>query len=233
MTAGTVLRLHQKKKADGSPENEAEAVGRSIADPAISSGLVAMSYIPHTGVGADLMANIEEVRRITNAVKAGDLGDLEAMLVGQAVALQTMAVSLAERAQRQQAQRNLEAFLGLALKCQAQSRATIDSLVNLKFPRQVMYAKQANINNGGQQQVNNGVVPIGSDRTARAPDAQNESTQTKILEKSDGEWLDTRAQGPSSGADQVLEAVGEGHRAEDGRGKGKGGAKRLPRRTMA
>lgn len=34
----------------------------------------------------------------------------------------------------QTSQRNLEAFLGLAMKAQAQSRATIATLVDLKFP---------------------------------------------------------------------------------------------------
>ena len=46
---------------------------------------------------------------------------------------------------------NLESFPGLALKAQAQSRATLSALVDLKHPRQTTFVKQANITNGLQQ----------------------------------------------------------------------------------
>lgn len=69
--------------------------------------------------------------------------------------------------QEQQYQRNLEAFLGLALKAQAQSRATILTLVDLKYPRQVAFVKQANIANGAQQ-MNNGAPGVIGDQYAQA-----------------------------------------------------------------
>lgn len=210
---GQALRLVQQENKDGTPETEDESRGRSIIDPAINSGLMGNSYTGHMPGGTSINASIEEVRRITNAVKAGDMSDLEGMLVGQAIALQTMATNFATRAQLQTGQRNLEAFFGLALKAQAQSRATVQALVELKFPRQVVYSKNANINNG-QQQVNNGVP---------APRTETEETpQNKILENGNGKWLDTRAPGTAIPTHPHLATVGQGHRTDKPRRKSQG-----------
>lgn len=88
-------------------------------------------------------------------VKDGDLSSLEAMLVGQATALQTMFTSLAVRATNQEYVKQYGLYMTLALKAQAQSRATISALVDLKYPKQpATFVKQANIAQG-HQQVNN------------------------------------------------------------------------------
>ena len=144
--------------------------------------------------------------------KGGDLSTLEDMLIGQATALQTIFTSLAKRAQTQTSQRNLEAFLGLALKAQAQSRATITALVDLKHPRQAMFVKQANIANGPQQ-VNNG-VPADSPISALARTEEKQNLQNKELELNDGQGLDTGATGTTVRTDPHLEAVGKGDRAD-------------------
>lgn len=46
----------------------------------------------------------------------------------------------------------------MALKAQAQCRATLEALAEIKNPRPVAFVKQANIS-GEHQQVNNGVQP--------------------------------------------------------------------------
>lgn len=213
---GHTLQLVQGMREDGTKEDGPAVIGRAIVDPAISSGLMAMAYGSHIGGGASINANIAEVRRITDAVKGGDLSDLEGMLVGQAIALQTMSANFAHRAQLQTSQRNLEAFYGMALKTQAQSRATIQALVELKFPRQVVYSKNTNVNNG-QQQINNG-VPV----PAQAQAESGESTQNRILENGNGQWMDTRAQGAAVPAYPHLATVGENHRAKNPRRKSQG-----------
>ena len=109
------------------------------------------------GKDVDINLMVNHLCATFTEVKGGDLHTLEAMLISQATALQTIFSGLALRAQDQTSQRNLEAFLGLALKAQAQSRATITALVDLKDPRQATFVKQANIANGPQQ-VNNGAV---------------------------------------------------------------------------
>ncbi len=116
-------------------ETMAQTVGRIASDPAVNAGSVMQSFGNHLGDEVSLMSMIDVIQSTTQRVKDGDLSDLEAMLVSQATALQTIFTNLARRAQAQQYQRNLEAFLGLALKAQAQSRATISALVDLKYPR--------------------------------------------------------------------------------------------------
>ncbi|MES2979814.1 MAG: hypothetical protein V4731_15440 [Pseudomonadota bacterium] len=123
---------------------------------------------------ADMTVLVEELRKTLDEVKDGDLHRLEAMLISQATALQTIFTSLARRAQVQEYQKNLESFLGLALKAQAQSRATISALVDLKYPRQATFVKQANIAHGPQQ-VNNapGQLPSLTDEMKSADQVVN------------------------------------------------------------
>jgi hypothetical protein len=107
---------------------------------------------------------------------------MEAMLVSQATALQTIFTDLARKAQAQTYQKQLEVYLGLALKAQAQSRATISALVDLKYPRQATFVKQANIAHGPQQ-VNNGVMPSDA---ASMRGKKWKTEQNKLLEDDDG-----------------------------------------------
>ena len=72
---------------------------------------------------------------------------------------------------------------------------TLETLATIKNPP-VVFARQANINNGGQQQVNNGAQPMDS----RAPAANYLTQPTELLEASDGQRLDTRAAGPRQAA---------------------------------
>ena len=205
------LRLRQQAKADGSVENESEVLGRSVIDPAISASVAIQGYGSHLpGVG-DINSTVEEVQRITAAVKCGDLSDLEGMLVAQAIALQTISANFMNRAQLQTAQRNFEAFFGMALKAQAQSRTTVQALVDLKYPRQVVFAKNVGNVNNGQQQINTGSAPHG----VKAGPAQ-----IKQLEARDGKWMDTGAARATSGAHPYLASVGEVHRSPNRARKG-------------
>lgn len=162
-------------------------------------------------LAAELSMQVEQVHR-------GDLRRTEAMLISHAHTLDALFNNLARRAHR-----NIdggyreagETYLRLALKAQGQCRATLETLALVKNPP--VFAKQANINNGGQQQVNNGPAP---DPVAGAE--KTKTPETKILEVSDGKWLDTGAQGATGGADPVLAAVGKGDRAEKPRRKGQG-----------
>lgn len=200
-------------------ETRAEMMGRIAVDPAVNAGSVMQSFSGHLGDGVDLMSMIGAIQGATKRVKAGDLSDLEGMLISQATALQTIFTNLARRAQAQQYQRNLESFLSLALKAQAQSRSTISALVDLKYPKTTVIAKQANVANGPQQ-VNNGNFE--SNTPAYAHAAERRIPEIKELEASDGQWLDTRAKSTASGTDPNLETVGKGNGAKNPRRKSKG-----------
>ncbi|VTY35599.1 Uncharacterised protein [Xylophilus ampelinus] len=201
-------------------EGDAEGYGRALSDPALNAACVMTPFGGYMTDGQlSVVACMDQVRQITERVKAGDLGDIEEMLVSQAAALQTMFVNLARRAQAQQAQRNMEAFLGLALKAQSASRATLSALVDLKFPRTTVIAEQANVATaGGNQQVNNGVNP---ERSAQAPAPGRQKSRvakTQLLERNDGQpgsWMDTRAKSKAARGDPAVEAVGEVDGAEE------------------
>ncbi|MFC5610194.1 hypothetical protein [Variovorax soli] len=109
-----------------------------MATMASVNGAVAMQAYQGNLMGkdADLQTMVEQLRKTFSAVGRNDLSDLEAMLVSQATALQTIFTSLARRASLQVQLRHYETFLGLALKAQSQSRATISALVDLRYPRQ-------------------------------------------------------------------------------------------------
>jgi hypothetical protein len=144
-------------KVEKRPEQtDAEA----MAEIVISGGFDGITVVYGYAGDGKLDVTLLDValQKTINRVKSGDLSDMEAMLVGQATALQSIFSNLATRALNQKLMPHYQTHLALALKAQAQSRATISALVELKFPKQVAFVKQANIANGPQQ-VNNGDVP--------------------------------------------------------------------------
>lgn len=124
--------------------------------------------------GADMGGLIKETARMAAKVKSGDLSDIEGMLVGQAMALQTMFAHLSRSAATQEYLMNLQAMTGLALKAQAACRQTLEALVELKNPRPVVYG-QANI--AHQQVVNNRPVSLAQ---AESPALESELLNTEV-----------------------------------------------------
>lgn len=159
---------------------------------------------------ADISGLMDELKSSIKAVQSGDMAGMEAMLVAQAQALQTMFVSLMRKGQSQEYLKQYQTHINLALKAQAQSRATIQALVELKYPRQIVVTKQANIANGPQQ-VNNGNAS-----PAHAGKSQNE--QTKLIEEQGYGTMDTRGAATAIGVNQELETVGAINRPEIARG---------------
>lgn len=197
---------------------------RMAVKPSMNGAAVIQAYQGNImGKDVDINALIERLRDTFTEVKGGDLHTLEAMLISQATALQTIFTSLARRAQDQEYQKNLEAFLGLALKAQAQSRATISALVDLKYPRQATFVKQANIANGPQQVNNGGAAGADPAQYAQARTHAEKSApeQNKLLEAEHGQpgkRMDTRAAQAAERSYQAVETVEPVHRAKKPRG---------------
>ena len=178
---------------------------------ALSSELLAAAVIQGyqknvMGGDVDLEALFKGIIETSNQVNDDDLHRLESMLVSQATSLQSIFSDLARKAQAQTYLKHFETYLGLALKAQAQSRATITALGDLKNPRQATFVKQANIAHGPQQ-VNNGVMPS----EAVASRGKNQKTeQNKLLEDGDGKFsigvVPGKAATPESGH-QGMEAL--------------------------
>ena len=201
-------------------QTQGETIAHAALRPSINAAMVMQSYQGNIGgIVVDINALVNGLADSCKAVNDGDLATMEAMLISQATALQTIFTSLAQRAQAQKYQQNLEAFLGLALKAQAQSRATISALVDLKYPRQATFVKQANIANGPQQ-VNNGEIEQ-TDSHAR----QLQTEQNKLLEGSYDtvtQRMDSREAQTSERSNPAVEAMGKVHRAQKSRRQGGG-----------
>jgi len=182
--------------------------------PSVNGAAVMEAYQANImGKDTDMEGMIAGLRDTFKEVTAGDLYTLEAMLISQATALQTMFTSLARRAATQEHLRQYEAFMGLALKAQSQSRATISALVDLKYPRQATFVKQANIAHGPQQ-INNGAASAGTLAHAEEINPQ----QNKLLEADHGQpggRLDTRAAQAAGTADPAVETVVKVHRTKE------------------
>ena len=146
-------------------------------------------------------------------IQDGDLGLVESMLFSQATALQTMFTSLVRRSVAQDYLKQYQAYMGLALKAQAQSRATLEALIELKQPRQkATFVKQANIA-AGHQQVNNTYATASAHTSIISHTENSQADLNKLLEADHGQRLDFGAQGQAVRADQDLETVEAVNRA--------------------
>lgn len=153
----------------------------------------------------------------STSVKGGNLGPAEGLLVAQAVALNAIFGELSRRAALNMGEYlgAMDTYMRLALKAQAQCRATLETLAAIKNPP-VVYARQANISHGPQQVNNGGAAPNGTVRAdARPPAANPKAAPSELLEQQHGQWMDPRAPGAASGADPRVEALGEVHRPAD------------------
>lgn len=161
----------------------------------------------------ELVELVKELRDRTDRVVGGDMKPIEAMLFGQAMTLQTIFTSLSRKASSAEYLSQLQAHLGLALKAQAQCRATLEALAEIRNPRPVMFAKQANVTSGNQQ-INNGTMPDGREMRTGSHAEEIPSPQNELLEQQQhGNHLDFGAAGTAGGADPHLEAVDAGYRA--------------------
>jgi hypothetical protein len=159
-------------------------------------------------------ALLSAMRGHADAVQAGDMRQAEAMLMMQATALQSLFVRFMEDAFSAREKPGYTDLCRLALKAQSQSRATLESLANMKAPR-VVFANQANIAHGPQQ-VNNGT---GEPHRARGIE-ERENQQTQQSGTAHELLPHTRAPSLEGEANPALEAVGAVHRPEDGRRQG-------------
>lgn len=102
-----------------------------------------------------LAESIDVMREKVEKVTAGDLSDVEATLTAQAAALDAIFNELAGRAasNMDEHMNATESFLRLAFKAQAQCRATLETLAEVKYPKAATFVRQQNV--AYQQQVNN------------------------------------------------------------------------------
>lgn len=208
------------------PSEAARTMARAAMRPEINGLLVVDAFKQDImGKDVDIATMLASLESSVKAVAAGDMASVEAMLVSQATALQTLFTSLAIRASNQDRLGRYQEFLNLALKAQGQCRATISALVDLKYPRQATFVKQANIAQGAQQVNNQSVIQRRGSRVKKIQPAQN-----KLLEDPNAQdqvRLDTRAPQPAGRPDTRMAALEPVHRPQEREGQGRGRRKRL------
>ena len=126
-----------------------------VLSPMVQSAIGIEAWGKFAGA-IDLAELLEGQREQFKKVQAGDMQPVEAMLYGQAKTLEAIFTSLARQAAHNDGLKQFQVNLTLALKAQAQCRATLEALAEIKNPRPVAFVKQANISSGPQQ-VNNGM----------------------------------------------------------------------------
>ena len=196
-------------KATDSEADQARQYAATVTSPELAAYRVINGAETKSGIGEniDVPSLMADLRAQGRAVNGGEMRQVEAMLINQATALQSLFARLAERGMGCDQVPGFEANMRMALRAQSQCRATLETLAAIKNPP-VVFAKQANIANG-HQQINNGVA---AHRTQ-----EKEFEPNKLLEAQDGNYLDTGTAGATIGGNQEMETVGAIDRAEVGR----------------
>ena len=137
-----------------------ELMAQVAADGIVGNARALVSFGEETFGELSLTDCAKVLKATAQGLNNGDLTAAVTMLAAQAVALNAMFGELARvgKANMFNAPDYADRYLRLAFKAQGQSRATLETLAAIKNPP-VVYARQANINNGGQQQVNSGSAP--------------------------------------------------------------------------
>ena len=182
-----------------------DSPSEKLAALATDGALTAITLQAYAGGGKELGVTelLTAMRKAGDETVAGDMGRFERVLTHQFLTLDALFNNLAQRSGRQDSFKGIEVLMRLALKAQAQARATAETLALIKNP--MPYIRQANIANGPQQ-VNNGSFQ-NSTRT-RASAAKTQTPPNELLEHQHGNTLDIGAQAAAGRANKKLETVG-------------------------
>lgn len=137
-------------------KSKAETVAISFRMPEIQAAAALSTFDEQRTGKRDIVAIADALSDQVDAViNDNDLSRCEALLVCQAHTLDAVVSTFLDKAQRAEYLPQMETYARLGLKAQAQCRATVTALAQMKRPSTTAFVKQANIANGPQQ-VNNG-----------------------------------------------------------------------------
>ena len=212
MTTKTDIKTARAKKAALAKQDEkaeSERYAKISLSASFMSAAISDSFTSALLPDAKLADVASALGNKISTIQNGDMKPIEAMLIGQAQALQTMFVTLGRMAATKTGLQQYTAFMNMALKAQSQSRATIQALTELKYPKQATFVKQANIA-GGNQQVNNGQVtdkPHTTHAHAHAHARVIENQPNELLSEMNNATLDTSRTAATSGTDKAMATV--------------------------
>lgn len=171
------------------------------------------------GLGSiDGLAAYRTYQKRIGRVRAGDLSDLESLLVAHAYTLDSIFGALCRKgvAALTHDPEGAERLFRVALKAQSQSRATAEAISGLKHP--TVFVRQANVVHQGQQQVVNNLGP-GAATVNRRKKLGNPPNE--VLEAPEGalngeqQRLVSGAESSAIGGDPAMAPLGAVHRAEN------------------
>jgi hypothetical protein len=203
-------------KMDDSKSRERLMAEVSLSSEAINAK-TAKSFSKGTFGEIDLTETVGVMRELTKQVNNGSLTELENTLTAQATTLNVIFNALAQRAALNMGEHMgaCETYLRMAFKAQAQCRATIETLAEVKYPKAATFVHQQNV--AYQQQVNNGENKSGNLSSSTHTPAHEKSTNlsNELLEAQHGERLDSRTKIKAGGNDQNMETVDKIDRRKD------------------
>ena len=147
---GNVIQITQTPD-----ETNGQVMARVMLDLPLRHGYVASSYgtqmLGKDVERAGIMDNADYVRKRVEAAAGGDMTMASQMLAAQAITLDTIFTGLAERMHTNLGQypQTAERYGRLALKAQANARATLEALAKLHQPRE-QTVRHVHVGQGGQ-----------------------------------------------------------------------------------
>lgn len=198
-------------------ERNAQSLAKLALSPAFQACATTRTYLTRMTGDLDVNALQQEVIRQAEMIKAGNLMPVEIMLFDQALSLQAIFTSFADRAAMNAGQYlpAAETYLRLALKAQAQCRATLETLADIKNPQPTAFIRQQNI--AANQQVNNGTVPPsaspGVTELVHAGESDNPANELKAVTYEQGQRLDFGAAAATGSGHPAMATLDVGNRA--------------------
>jgi hypothetical protein len=193
--AAKVAKTNHLRVTQTAGKSEERGMADTAIHPAVTAAATVLNFAQGTFGQLQITETVEALNDNVAEVKAGNLSGPEAMLVSQAHSLNAIFTELARRSALNMGEylEASEKYMRLALKAQAQCRATLETLTAMKNPP-VVIAGQANIS-AGPQQVNNGAPP-------RAEVSSNRPNE--LLEHTHEPRLDPGAAGQAGSCDPAL-----------------------------
>lgn len=207
-------------QCEGSSERRRELLAELSVRPEMRHSMAAMGYTtPFMGEEAgwaDLTTAYQQ--QLRDAAK-GEVSQVSRMLMAQAITLDSIFTRMVERAGANIGQHSeaMKQYTNLALRAQANSRATLEALARIHQPREQI-VKHVNVNEGGQAVFANEIHQNrgkGSDEDG--PGAEGETTTRPHEPSAPMLGQDTQGNGVSVSGDEGKEAVSASRRKVTGR----------------
>ena len=138
LAKANVLTVTQEEGKTRERQKAELGLSSTVANAVTSSNFAKGSF----GV-VELSEAVGVMREKIARVKAGDLSDVEATLTAQAATLDTVFNELARRAALNMGEHltATETYLRLAFRAQAQCRATLETLAEVKYPKAATFVR--------------------------------------------------------------------------------------------